>query len=154
MWVCDGSNYNITKTHITSHHTSASNDMHLLSLLFQNSKKDSERNKPEHLINNNIDFLIFSHHYFWNSRHTKVISVSKIQLLQNRKEKLLQRDLMRNRSHHRTPRSDKKYLTNVWLPVPLWFIIPYLIPLITSTLHPTISQNKSDKRDILHFCCR
>ena len=33
----------------------------------------------------------------------------------------------------------------------LWFIIPYLIPLITSTLQLTISQNTSDKND---FCCR
>lgn len=128
--------------------------MHLSSLLFHPHKSNKEGNKPENLINNDIDFptssVIISHIYPWT--HCADFSEWN-QIAPEHGAKLPQCDLIWNISHHRVPCSDRKYFTSIWFPVLLWFIIPYLIPLITSSLHLPISQNTSDKRDVSHFSC-
>lgn len=135
-----------------SHHTWATVMICTFHLCYSShikAKRISEGNEPKNLINNDIDFP------------TSYIIISCIQpwihcadfnewnqIATEQKGKPLRCDLIRNKSQHRVPCSERKHFTSIWLPVFLWFIIPYLISLITSTLHLTISQNTSDKRDL------
>lgn len=44
------------------------------------------------------------------------------------------------KSHHRMPYSDWRSFASKWLPGPLWYIMSYLVPVISSILHLVISQ--------------
>ena len=59
---------------------------------------------------------------------------SEIKLLQERKRKVTQCDFICNKSHHRSPCSERKYFTSTHLPVVFWFITSYLILSLSSAL--------------------